>query len=116
MKILFDLAIFPLSVTDNVLLNFIILLVVGVLSFQLAYFLVAEIGLSGILGSILHWIIRFMIYVTLCFFIKLAFDIYYFMISVPITIYIAVMLGALLILTIKESIDNKNSLLNKKII
>lgn len=72
MKSLFDLLVMPISIFDNVLLDFVVLGLVGVIAYRLAYFIIGETDLREIFKSIGHWTIRFFIYCTICYFIKIA--------------------------------------------
>lgn len=66
MSVIFDLLTSPLGLPINPLYEYVIMFVVGVISFRLAYKAVGELMLgNGFLNSLFHWIIRFIIFVVL---------------------------------------------------
>jgi len=64
-KLLFELLISPLSVSDNYYLNYIIITIAGVIAFNVAFKVVGDIGIRGGFGSLLHWTIRLFVFVFL---------------------------------------------------
>lgn len=116
MKELFDILTSQLSITDNVVADYILIAIVGFIAYKSAFFLEGETGVRGGLGSILHWTIRFFVFVSLVYIIKGIIFLYLFLISISIFYYLSLALIILLILLIKKAIENKESILNKKII
>lgn len=58
-KLIFELLTSPLTVSDNYFVDSIIIGLIGIIAFKVAFKIVGDIGLFGEFGSILHWIIRF---------------------------------------------------------
>ena len=74
LKPLFDILTGDVAVMNNVLYNYLIMLVVGEIAFRVAFSLVGDAYNLGLIsgksaGSILHWIIRLVIYVATSLFI-----------------------------------------------
>ena len=116
MKDLFGILTSQLSITDNVVADYILIAIVGFIAYKSAFFLVGETGARGGLGSILHWTIRFFVFVALVYIIKGIIFLYLFLTSISVFYYISLTLLFILILLIKNSTENKESILNKKII
>lgn len=66
-KMFFELLISPLTISDNYFVNYIIIGLIGFVAFKVAFKIVGDIGLFGEVGSILHWIIRFVTFFLLWF-------------------------------------------------
>lgn len=115
MKFLFDVLILPISISENIFVDTILFFIVSPIAYKSAYFLVGKLGFRGLLGSIIHWTIRFIVYFALCFLIRLFIRIYKFIVSIPIQYYIALLLIFLLVTMIVYSLNNKKSFLNKKL-
>ena len=65
LKPLFDIITGDVAVCNNVLYNYLIMLIVGEIAFRFAFSLVGDVYDTGIIrgknsGSILFWIIRFL--------------------------------------------------------
>ena len=116
MKELFGILTSQLSITDNIITNSILITIVGFIAYKSAFFLEGETGVRGGLGSILHWTIRFFVFVALVYIIKAVIFVYLFLTSISIFYYISLTLLIILILLIKNAIENKESILNKNII
>lgn len=63
----FELLTSPLTISDNYFVNYIIIGLIGFVAFKVAFKIVGDIGLFGEVGSILHWIIRFVVFFLLWF-------------------------------------------------
>lgn len=55
---LFELLISPLTILDNYFINSIIIALLGIVAFRIAFKVVGNIGVRGEIGSFLHWTIR----------------------------------------------------------
>jgi putative membrane protein len=66
-KMFFELLTSPLTISDNYFVNYIIIGLIGFVAFKVAFKIVGDIGLFGEIGSILHWIIRFVVFFLLWF-------------------------------------------------
>ncbi|MDD2494662.1 MAG: hypothetical protein PHE29_05670 [Tissierellia bacterium] len=115
MKELFDLLVLPISISENIFVDIVLLSIVGFISYKSAYFIVGEIGIRGDLGSLIHWIIRIIVYIFLCFVINIFIKIYEFIVSIPIQFYISLTLIISLFLIFVYSSKNKKTILNKKL-
>jgi len=47
----------PFSIFENPLLDYFIMAIIGALSFKVAWDVTGDIGIRGVLGSIIHWTI-----------------------------------------------------------
>jgi len=63
MKQIYELITYPLSVIENPFYDFILLTIIGLISFVVAWNFVGESGIRGKAGSILHWTVRLIIMV-----------------------------------------------------
>jgi len=66
-KIIFDLLTSPLNVSDNYLIDYIIMAMIGFVAFKMAFKIVGDTGIRGEVGSILHWSIRCVLFLLLWF-------------------------------------------------
>ena len=64
---IFELLTSPLTISNNYFVNSIIIGLIGFVAFKVAFKIVGDIGLFGEVGSILHWIIRFVVFFLLWF-------------------------------------------------
>ena len=116
MKPIFDILVMEVFVSDNILINFIVLGIVGKIVYKLSYFFVGLMGLKGIAGFVAHWTIRLVLFIVICHLIRFfifAFDIAILILEeyyLSLVIFIAMLIG------IYYSSENENSLLNKRIV
>lgn len=80
-KMFFELLTSPLTISDNYFVNSIIIGLIGIIAFKVAFKIVGDIGLFGEVGSILHWIIRFVTFFLLWFTCCIVIEITKFIIS-----------------------------------
>lgn len=80
-KMIFELLTSPLTISNNYFANSIIIGLIGVIAFKVAFKIVGDIGLFGEVGSILHWIIRFVTFFLLWFACWIVIEITKFIIS-----------------------------------
>lgn len=66
-KMFFELLTSPLTISDNYFVNYIIIGLIGIIAFKVAFKIVGDIGLFGEVGATLHWIIRFVTFFLLWF-------------------------------------------------
>lgn len=64
-KLLFELLISPLAISDNYYLNSIIMALIGLIAFKVAFKVVGDLGFRGGIGSLFHWTIRFLVVILL---------------------------------------------------
>lgn len=88
LKPLFEMAIGEVAVCDNVVYNYIIVFIVGEIAFRMAYAFVGRMYREGAIsgrgiGSILHWLIRLLIFVIVAYLIWLIIEVYQFVIDTP---------------------------------
>lgn len=102
LKPLFEILTGEISVCDNIVYNYIVLLVVGEIAFRIAFQFVRNLYMDGIIegkcvGSLLHWIFRFFIYVVVAYVIEGTIKLYYFVTSIPKIVWL-MMISAIIIL------------------
>lgn len=88
LKPLFEILTGDVAVCDNIIYNYLIMLIVGEIAFRFAFSLVRDAYDAGAIsgktaGSVLHWIIRLVIYIVIAYLIRGAIWIYNFVTSVP---------------------------------
>lgn len=101
LKPLFDILTGDVAVMDNVIYNYLIMLVVGEIAFRVAWSFVGDLYRMGAIdgkasGSIIHWIIRLIAYVVCAYIIRGGIWIYEFMVAVPHWIW-RLLLGILVV-------------------
>lgn len=107
-KPLFDILTGDVAVCNNVLYNYLFMFLVGEVAFRFACSLVGDAYHSGIIsgrtaGSILHWVIRLVIYVLLAY-VLLAYVLragiwaYNFVIGIPLWVWLVLLTVCLLVL------------------
>lgn len=104
LKPIFDILTGDVAVCDNVLYNYLVLLLVGEIAFRCAYSLVGDAYRSGVIGgraagSILHWIIRLPIYLVIAYILRTGIWVYNFIIAIPTWIWLTLLLICLLAIT-----------------
>lgn len=122
MKRLYELLTYPLSVIEDPFWNFVLLIIIGSISFIIAWNFVGETGMRGEAGSILHWTIRIIVMFALCIITSLIIKLIVFVYSIPLVIWIIIgviiaLLGlmfAVLKLTIFSKKEKKNNSIDKQ--
>lgn len=71
-RMLFELLVSPLSISDNYFVNYIVIALIGLIAFKVAFKIVGDIGVRGGIGSLLHWTIRIITFVLIWGFCCLA--------------------------------------------
>ena len=114
-KLFFDFIVSPFSVFENPFYNYIIITIIGLLAFHISWNIVGKLGIRGELGSLLHWTIRIIAFVTIWFLCCIIINFILFIISQ--WIYMLLIIILLLILFILKEYAKKHptSILNKKI-
>lgn len=102
-KPVFEILIGDVAVCDNILYNYLILLLVGEVAFRCAYGLVGDAYHSGAIsgraaGSILHWVIRFPIYVVIAYLLRAGIWIYNFILDIPMWVWLTLLVMCLLVI------------------
>lgn len=64
-KYIFELLISPLTISNNCIINYLLTSLIGFFAYKISFGIVGDIGVRGELGSIIHWMIRFVIFVFL---------------------------------------------------
>lgn len=112
MKQLYGLLTYPLSIIEDPFWDFVLLTIIGSISFTIAWNFVGEIGIRGKLGSILHWTIRIIVTFALCIVISLIIKLVVFIYSIPLVIWIVmgvnIVLAGLMFAVLKLTIFSKN--------
>ena len=122
MKQLYELLIYSLSVIENPFWDFVLLTIIGSVSFVIAWNFVGETGLRGKAGSILHWTIRIIVMFLLCIITSLIIKLITYIISIPLAVWIVIIVGVVLIgiifialkLTLFSKKENKKISLDKQ--
>ena len=88
LKPLFEVLTGDVTVLDNVLNNYLIMLVVGELAYRFAWNFVRDLYHTGAIdgkvsGSVIHWIIRFIAYIICAYIIRGGIWLYGLVIAVP---------------------------------
>lgn len=88
LKPLFDILTGDVAICDNILYNYLVLLVVGEVAYRIAWRFVGNLYRVGAIdgrasGSIIHWSIRFIGYVTCAYVIRGGIWLYNFVVAVP---------------------------------
>lgn len=88
LKPLFDILTGNVAVMDNVIYNYLIMLVVGEIAFRVAWSFVGDLYRIGAIdgkasGSIIHWSIRLIAYVACAYIIRGGIWLYAFLVAVP---------------------------------
>ena len=100
MKQLYELLTYPLSIIEDPFWNFVLMTIIGSLSFIVAWNFVGEIGIRGKAGSILHWTVRIIVMFLLCFITSLVIKLVIFIYNMPLVTWLAIGIIVLLILLI----------------
>ena len=92
LKPLFEVLTGEVMVHDNILYNYVILLLVGELAFQFAFRTVGELYRSGdisgsMIGSLLHWTFRLGAYVCVAYLLKATIWVYSLIKSIPVWVW-----------------------------
>ena len=88
LKPLFEILTGDVAVCDNIIYNYLIMLIVGEIAFRFAFSLVGDAYDANLisgksLGSMLHWGIRLIIYVVIAYLIRGAIWLYFFIVGIP---------------------------------
>lgn len=114
LKPLFEILTGEVAVCDNIIYNYLIMLFVGEIAFRFAFSLVGDAYDAGLIsgksaGSVLHWVIRFVIYLVVAYLIRGTIWLYNFIVGVPHWIWwtglgliIAGMIGVIVVRFINE--------------
>ncbi len=115
MSIIFEISTSPLEISNNPIIDYLIMGIIGIIAYKVAFILVVEIEIFGAIGSILHWTIRIFIFITCWFILSLIIVGIKFILSIPLWCWIVFGLCLILLIIIHPK-KHPNSLLNKKII
>lgn len=118
LKPIFDWLVDGYSLFDNVLYNYVAMVSVGIIAYIVAKRMVrnlyADSMISGRgIGSILHWVIRFITFVTIVSVVSLVFRVIKFIASIPLwgwaIALIVFIIGSILFFRIKKRFKNVES-------
>lgn len=116
MKAIFEIMTLPFSLFENPILDYVVMAIIGLIAFIVAWNLTGEIGIRGELGSIIHWFIRGIVFIVLWAIIYAIIWLVLFIIDNWMSFVIVGVLSIMLIIMRYISKNNENSILNKKII
>lgn len=74
-KEVFEIFTSNLVISNNICINAIFIGIIGYIAYKLAYYIVGELEFENIIGSLFHWSIRFIIFLTLSIIVNFIFDI-----------------------------------------
>lgn len=99
---MFDILTGDVAVCDNVLYNYLFMFLVGEFAFRLTYSRVGNAYRSGAIGervsgSILHWVIRIVVYVILAYALRAGIWTYNFVIGIPPWVWLVLLTVCLLV-------------------
>ena len=126
LKPLFDILTGDVAVMNNVLYNYLIMLVVGEIAFRVAFSLVGDAYNLGLIsgksaGSILHWIIRLVIYVAIAYLLRGCIWLVRFVIGVPHLVWwtltgviVAAMILVIVLRYVREKRTSENGQADKE--
>lgn len=88
LKPLFEILTGDITICDNILCNYLFLLIIGELSYCVAYRSVGNLYNSGAItgrsvGSIIHWVIRIPFFILAAYILRFFIWLYTFVTSVP---------------------------------
>lgn len=110
-KLFFELLVSPLAISGNYYLNSIIMALIGLIAFRIAFKVVGDLGFRGGIGSLFHWIIRFFIFGILWLLCSIALKIGLFVINHKMFVLYLCCFILLVCIVIKIiSFRNKNEL------
>lgn len=95
LKPIFEMLTGEVAVHDNIIYNYLILLIVGEIAFQFAWGFVGDLYDIGIIsgrstGSILHWLIRLIVYMAIAYIIRFFIWLVAFIATIPLWVWIAI--------------------------
>ncbi len=95
LKPLFEILTGEVAVCDNIIYNYLILIIVGEVAFRIAWNFVGDLYAVGAIsgsgsGSIIHWTSRLIIYITIAYTIRFFIWLVEIIPTIPIWVYIAV--------------------------
>lgn len=122
LKPLFDVLTGDVTVMNNILYNYLIMLAVGEIAYRVAWDFVGDLYRIGMIdgkasGSIIHWIIRLIFYVVCAYFIRIGIWLYEFVVDVPHWIW-WILLGitvAIVIVVISINFNKQKPMITKKV-
>ena len=114
-KFIFDLITSPYSLFENLLYNYIAMGIVGSIAFAIAWNLVREIGARGELGSLLHWLIRFVVFIIIWFIFSVLISVVFFIRKHWLLMLICLLLLVFLFMLNIYAKKYPKSFLNKKL-
>lgn len=109
MIFIFEQITSPLEISNDILINYIVMLIIGAIAYKVAFFIVGETDFRGDLGSFLHWITRIFVFVVIWVLLSTIINIIKFIINVPIQIWVAIVLLWILYKLVIISKKNPNS-------
>lgn len=115
-KIIFDVLTAGFGIFENPIYDYITMSIIGILAFTIAWNVVGTLGFRGELGSVTHWIVRIFAFIAIWFIFGIIIKIVFFCIENWINILVIGILIIIFSILKYISSNNKNSILNKKIL
>lgn len=109
LKPLFEILTGDVAVMDNVIYNYLIMLVVGEIAYRIAWNFVGDLYRMGAIdgkasGSIIHWTIRLIAYVVCAYIIRGCIWLQTLIVAIPHRVWWIIFAGVLVLLTVFISI------------
>ena len=116
LKFVFDLITSQFSLFENPIYNYVAMGIVCSIALTVALTAVGDLGFKGIIGSIIHWTIRFIVFVVVWFIFLVVINVIKFIRNNLISIIICIILSTVFYILKKYAESRPNCVLNKKII
>lgn len=116
LKFIFDLITSQFSLFEDPLYNYVAMAIIGSIALKVAFTAVGDLGFKGTLGSITHWIIRFIVFVIVWFIFLVVINVIKFIKNNLISIIICSILSIVLYILKEYAESHPSCILNKKII
>jgi hypothetical protein len=118
LKFLFEFITEQFSLFDNIVYNYFAMAAVGVVAFSIAFRLVGILYDLGIIhgrfmGSLLHWLLRFVVFVVLFIFVSLIILFVKLIITIPTWVWFTLL--AIVIISILAYVARKIYVKNNKL-
>ncbi len=115
LKVIFEIFTLPFSLFDNPIENYIAMGIIGYIAYKIAYNEVGGLRLRGETGSVAHWTIRTMAFVTFWFLCCIVIRVIDFITNNWISVIISLVLVLTLYIIEEYAISHPESILNKQI-
>lgn len=98
MKFIYGIIENTTTITGNAVTDLFVIAVLASIAFVVAWNFVGEIGIRGPFGSLIHWVVRIIVFLSLSYLVILLIKIYNFVVSVPHELWIGILVFIIFIL------------------